>query len=598
METWEDTVNRVIEGNVAKYRGTDALESNEEERLKYFMLNRKALPAGRGLWLSGTEVQKQIGGMGLNNCAFMTMDNINKFAIIQDYLMLGSGVGVSVEHKYVSRLPRVRKGVKIAPKKTNDADFIVPDSREGWNRLTHKVMRSFFETGESFDYSTIVLRSAGAKLSKFGGLASGDVPLINGVQKIVKIFQNREGKHLRPIDVVDIVCAIGEIVVSGNIRRSAIIMIGDAWDKEYLKAKRYDLGGVPTQRSMANFSVVCSDIADLHPLFWETYGEGESFGIVNLETIRRYARTGEEKPDNAQGVNPCAEIALADGEVCNLQEIFLPNLKDQIEFYEAARLMYRWGKRVSLETYHEPLTDRIVQQNRRIGTSITGALQSPLFNPKYLAEAYNVIAVEDAQYSKILGVNESIRFTTVKPSGTLSLLGDVTAGIHPAISRYYIRRMRFASNDPLIPILSEAGHPIEPVIRSDGSLDHNTQVVTFFATVPEGTKVDDENWSLEDQLDTLLTAQSYWSDNAVSVTIYYESEDIPRIKEFLTEHLKDIKTISFLPKRHGFIQPPYEAITQEEYEKGIEGIKEIDFEAISNGELEDMECEGGHCPLK
>lgn len=597
-ETWADTVERVIRGNTEKFIGTDALEDGEIERLRYYMLNRKALPAGRGLWFSGTDSQKDIGGMGLNNCAFLTADSYEKFVIAQDYLMLGSGVGMSVEHKYVSKLPKVKKNVMIFHEKTNDADFIVPDSREGWCKLTSKVLESYFLTGESFTYSTICLRDSGEPIKRFGGKASGSVPLVNFVSKLCSILSNREGLHIRPIDAVDIVCSIGEMVISGNVRRSAIIVIGDCWDKEYLKAKRWDLGLLPSQRAMANFSVVCDDVDDLHPLFWKTYENGEPFGIVNIKAIKKYGRMGEKRLDQAIGVNPCAEICLEDGEVCNLQEIFLPNLDSEEEFLEAARLMFRWGKRVSCESYHNELTDNVVKKNRRIGVSITGCLQSPLFNEKSLNKVYEHIQKEDEKYSSILKVNRSIRTTTIKPSGTLSLLGDVTAGIHPAYSRYYIRRVRFASNDELLPILKSAGHPVEPVIRLDGTLDHNTVVVSFFCESGEKTPVADEDWNTAKQLDILKFAQKYWSDNSVSVTVYYDKSNIKEIKDWLKENLSEIKTISFLANEHGFKQAPIEAITKEEYDKYIKIIKPIKEEDINVGDLESLECSKGACPVK
>lgn len=600
-ETWEQTVDRVIKGNTEPFIGTEALEPDEIAKLRDIMLSRKAMPAGRGLWFSGTQSQKDIGGMGLNNCSFMAMDNWGKFVIAQDYLMLGSGVGLSVEHKYVSKLPKIKNTLEIRHEKSKDADFIVPDSREGWCKLTKKVLQSYFVTGKSFTYSTICLRDAGEPIKRFGGKASGSLPLIDYVTKLTDILNARAGKHIRPIDAVDIVCSIGEMVVSGNVRRSAIIILGDSWDKEYLKAKRWDLGAIPTQRAMANFSVVCDDTADLHPLFWETYAHGEPFGIVNVKNMRKYARIGTLKADNAIGTNPCAEIPLADGEVCNLQEIFLPNLESEEEFKECARLMFRWGKRVSMETYHEPLTDRIVKKNSRIGVGITGCLQSDLYNPFVLDEVYETIQKENTKYSEVLSIAPSIRTTTVKPSGTLSLLGDCTAGIHPAFSRYYIRRVRFASNDALLPVLREAGHPIEPVKRLDGTLDHNTQVVSFFCKTPDGTPCADEDWTLEKQLEVVLGAQRFWSDNSVSVTVYYKKEEIDFIKDWLNNNLKNIKTISFLcHNEHGFEQAPYEAIDEKTYLKYSKKIKDIDFDAISvTDELLDIEnCEGGACPIK
>lgn len=598
-ETWEETINRVIEGNIAKYRNTDLLEPNEEERLRYFMLNRKAMPGGRGLWFSGTEAQNRLGGLGLNNCAAFSMDEIYNLVDVQDYLMLGAGVGASVEHRFVSKLPRVKKGVTITHKGTNDADFIIPDSREGWNRLTARIIKAFFESGKSFNYSTICIRGAGEPIKGFGGVASGPIPLIAFVDKFSAILKEREGKHLRPIDVLDLICSIGEMVVSGNVRRSAIIILGDCWDKEFLKAKRWDLGNIPTQRAMANLSVICDDIDDLHPLFWKTYEDGEPFGIINRSNIQKFGRIGEKKKDNAMGINPCSEIPLESGEVCNLQEIFLANLDSVEEFKEAARLMHRWGKRVSCENYHNELTDKVVKRNRRIGTGITGCLQSKLFSPKILDEVYEVIQKENEDYSKKLNIPESIRTTTVKPSGTLSLLGECTPGIHPSYSKYYIRRVRFSTNDSIVEVLREAGHKIEFVERFDGTLDRNTVVAEFYCESPDGTPCADEDFDTWKQLDILKMVQKYWADNSVSITAYYKRNEIDKIKEWLRDNLSEIKTISFLcHNEHGFKQAPYEAITQEEYEVLSAFIKPIDFEKISAGDLESMECVSGTCPIK
>jgi len=599
FENWEQTVDRVIEGNIAKYRGTSALETNEEERLRYFLLNRKAAPAGRGLWLSGTQTQADMGGLGLTNCAFFSFDEVFKLVDIQDYLMLGAGVGASVEHRFISKLPRVKKDVVITHTLTKDADYIVPDSREGWCQLTAKVLKSYFVTGKSFTYSTICVRGAGEPLKRFGGTASGPMPLIEFVDKLGQIVKSREGRHLRPIDGLDMICATGEMVVAGNIRRSALIILGDCWDKDFLKAKRWDLGTVPSQRGMANLSVVCDDVDDLHPLFWKTYEHGEAFGLVNRTNMQRYGRAGEKKRDTAVGINPCGEISLEDGEVCNLQEIFLPNLDSVDEFKEAGRLMHRWGKRVSAEPYHLDLTDKVVKRNRRIGTGITGCLQSELFTSNVLDKVYNVIAKENVNYSKILGIPESIRTTTVKPSGTTSLVGDCTPGIHPAYSRYYIRRVRFSSEDPLITVLKDAGHKLDYVQKIDGTLDLRTIVAEFYCQTPEGTPCADENFGLDEQLETLRTAQKHWSDNSVSVTIYYKDGDIPKIKEWLRDNLSDLKTISFLKhSEHGFQQAPYEAITEAEYTKYSAKVQPIDFETITGGEMESQECAGGMCPIK
>lgn len=601
-ETWKDTVLRVIEGNIAKYRNTDLLEPSEEERLYYYLYNRKAMPAGRGLWISGTGTQDQLGASGLTNCFTFSSDRWENFLIAMDCSMLGGGVGMTVEHKYTSKLPRVKRGVVITNKETNDADFIVPDSREGWIELLRKILKSFFETGKSFTYSCVLVRASGEPIKGFGGKASGKRPLITFVEKLVAHLKSRGGKMINPIDAADILCMIGELIVSGNVRRSALLIQGDSFDKDFLKAKRWDLGNVPTHRAMANFSVNCSDIDDLHPLFWKTYEHGEPFGLINIPLANKYARIGEEKRDNAITCNPCAEQIMENGGSCNLAELFLPNLENEEEFLEAARLMYRWAKRVTLEGYHDPLMDSVVKKTHRVGVGITGCLMSELFTEKLLNKVYKSIQAEDKKYSKLLEVGESIRLTTVKPSGSVSLLGDVTPGIHPAYSRHYIRRVRFSANDDLIPLLREAGHPIEPVKRFDGSLDHDTLVVDFPCSAPDGVPVADENWDTWKQLEVVKMVGRCWTDSSASVTVYYRKEEIPKIKEWLRDNLSEIKTISFLCHNdHGFDQAPYEAITKEQYNVLVNKIKPLEFENASfveNPHLEDMGCEAGACPIR
>lgn len=915
-ESFSQAVERTLGGNL---RGHN-VPYDEINRLRYFMMERKAGPAGRGYWFSGTDAHQRIGGVALSNCWFVTSQDWMSFVVAQDLLMLGGGVGMSVEHKYTSKLPKVKKNVKIVHRASKDTDFIVPDSREGWCELTRRILESFFVTGKSFSYSTVCVRGYGERIGGFGGVASGPLPLISFADKMTELLQKREGKYIRPIDAADMICAIGEMVVAGNVRRSAILIMGDAWDKDYLRAKRWDLGPIPTQRSRANYSIACEDIEDVHPLFWKTYEQGEAFGIVNVSNIQKYGRMGELKKDAAIGVNPCVpagtriltrkgyipidelvgqsvevwngfkfsrvipqitgenqplvtvhlssgqsltctpvhnwvvqddcrsesrlikteeleigtklakfsmpvmesgvnnenaysqgfysgdgsygtsaktiwlygdkkklapylsgnlgnynsqqdktsfrlnftpfdkefvpfewnlksrlmwlaglldadgtelkeggsqiasvnrqflldvqlmlttlgvnskvtfnkpagETLLPDGrgsyilyktqelyriligsvqiqelkqlgmqcqrlkfqktpqrdatrfvvvteiedagtadkvycfkepevglgtfegivtgqcgeatlepyEPCNLQEIALPNLNDEKEFIEAARLMHRWGKRVTVENYHHPEIEEVIKRNRRIGTGITGCLQSNLFNPETLDRAYQAIQEENLSYSKELGIGPSIRTTLVKPSGTMSKVLDVPGeGIHPGFSRYMIQRIRFSSNDKLIPLLREAGHHIEPEIKFDGTSDHGTQVVDFYIKTPDNLPIADENWDTWKQLDVLKMAQKHWADQAVSVTVYYRREEIPQVKAWLADNLKYIKTISFLcHNEHGFKQAPKEAITQEQYDKMSSKIKPIDVDKIvGDAELDNLECAGGACPVK
>lgn len=597
LETWDKTVERAITGNV---RGHNVPETEVKELIR-LANERKAGPAGRGYWFSGTDAHTKIGGVALNNCWFLTADNWEHYVIAQDLLMLGGGVGFSVEHKFTSKLPKVKKDVVVTHKPTNDADFIVPDSREGWCELTRRILESYFVTGKSFAYSTNCLRGYGELIRGFGGIASGPLPLVKFVEIISAILDSRSGKHMRPIDAADILTATGQMVVAGNVRRSAIIIIGDAFDKEYLKAKRWDLGDIPTHRACANYSVIAEDIDDFHPLFWKTYENGEPFGIVNRKNMQKYGRMGELKKDTAIGVNPCAEATLDNGEPCNLLEQALCNMEDEKEFIKSSRLMLRYGKRVTLEHYHHKICDEVVKENRRVGIGITGCLASPLFTPEILDHAYDAIQAEDEKYSKELGVPRSIRTTVIKPSGTMSKVLDCMGyeGIHTPWSRYSIQRIRFAANDALVPKLQEAGHHIEPVVLFDGTFDRQTLVADFYMKAPEGYPVSDEDFDTWKQLDAVLMAQKHWADQSVSVTVYYKKEEIPKVKEWLANNFDKIKTISFLlHSEHGFKQAPKEKITKEQYEELSSKVKPVDIDDIGSGDLDSQECAGGACPVK
>jgi len=599
LETWSEIVERVISGNV---RGFDVSEQ-EISRLRYFLTEMKASPGGRGLWMSGTKHQEKLGSAALVNCWGFSCDDWMNYIIASDLLMLGGGVGLTVEEKYVSQLPRLKKDVVITHRLAKDTDYIVPDTREGWAKLLHKVLEAWFVTGKGFSYSTICVRGPGEPIKGFGGISSGPRPLVRMVEKLCALFISRQGKKLRPIDAADVMCCIAEMVVSGNVRRSALLIQGDADDREFLKAKRWDLGTIPSHRSKANFSVVASDVDhDLRPLFWETYKQGEPFGIINLPNIRKYGRIGEEKKDGAVIVNPCGEASLESGESCNIQDINLANITDKEEFAEAARLMHRWGKRVSCGKFHWEKIQEIATKNHRIGTGITGCLQRPdLFNPKVLDYVYDQIQQENVSYSKELGIDPSVKTTVIKPSGTLSKVFDSPCeGIHPAYSRYFIQRIRLATNDSLIPKLREAGHRIEPEQRIDGTPDPDTLVVDFYVKTPEGVPCADEGFDTWKQLEAVKMAQKHWADQSISVTVYYKDGDVPKIQDWLRNNLSEIKTVSFLRHSdHGFNQAPKEKITKEQYEKLSSKLKPADIGEVKEvGDIDGIECEGGVCPIR
>jgi hypothetical protein len=298
----------------------------------------------------------------------------------------------------------------------------------------------------------------------------------------------------------------------------------------------------------------------------------------------------------------CGEIPLQNGEPCNIADLQLHNLTDMKEAATAARIMFRYMKRITLRPFPNPISQKAVSDNGRVGLGLTGCLVSPLFTKNNLNDLYKVVDKENHDYSRILNVQPSIRTTTIKPAGTGSKVADSMCyeGIHPAYSRHYIQRIRIASNDPLVPLLKAAGHVVAPVERFDGTLDHSTSVVDFYQKAPVGFPVADEDWDTWKQLDVLKMAQRYWSDNSVSVSVYYKRDEVEKIKEWLQNNLHEIKSVSFLcHSDHGFVQAPWEAISAYEYDRLSSRIKPLDTDAVlGDTVVEGSECVGGVCPVR
>lgn len=603
-EEWKDTVERVVTS--ARSQLNCGFTEAEEDRLRRYILGLKGTVAGRFLWQLGTETVNKHGLASLQNCAFTTIDSpIRPFTWAFDMLMLGSGVGVNLQREYVYKLPPVRENFSAPTRDdTASADFIVPDTREGWVKLLEYTLRAAFKDGDkpSFSFSTQLIRGKGTPIKGFGGVASGPEELVVGIREIGNVLEGRKGKQLRPIDCLDIINIIGSVVVAGNVRRSAIIAIGDHDDIQYLRAKRWDLGNIPNWRAMSNNSVICNDFSLLPEEFWEGYkGNGEPYGLINIRNSRRMGRTGETKykDPRVRGYNPCAEQSLEDFETCCLAEVFLPNIESKEELIDVVKLLYRINKHSLRLPSHHPETEAIVHQNMRMGIGITGYLQATEEQQSWLSDTYVELRKFDKMYSELKGWPISIKLTTFKPSGTLSLLPGVTPGIHPGYAHYMIRRIRVASNSPLVDLCRRHGYKVEPMLQFDGTADHTTMVVEFPFSYPEHTPLA-ENVTAIQQLEYVKRAQREWSDNAVSCTIYYRKEELEGIKHYLaTNYADNFKSLSFLlHSEHGFAQAPYEAISKEEWERMM-ATSQIITTTESNIEFEaDDECATGVCPIK
>jgi len=600
-EEWEQTVDRVIDA--CRDQLDVGFTQFEEADLKRIMMELKGTVAGRFLWQLGTETVDRLGLPSLQNCAFVVVDDpIRPFTWAFEMLMLGSGVGFNIQRENVYQLPKVKARVKVERTDANDADFIVPDSREGWVELLRRVLEASFVTGDDFTYAAHLIRSKGSPIKGFGGTASGPDDLVWGMGEINTILNKRSGQRLRPVDCLDIMNIIGKIVVAGNVRRSAQIALGDCDDIEYLRAKRWDLGGVPNWRAMSNNSVICSDISQLPDEFWEGYrGNGEPYGLINLDASRKMGRTFEtEYPDpDVQGFNPCAEQSLANFETCCLAEIYLPNIQDYHELLKVARFLYRINKHSLAIKCAIKETEDIVHKNMRMGIGVTGYLQATDEQRSWLDGCYEYLRNYDKEYSRLAGYPTSVKLTTVKPSGTLSLLAGVTPGAHPGYSEFYIRRIRMAADSDLASTARKHGYPVEYVLNFDGSEDKSTVVVSFPCKFPSNTTFAGDMTAI-DQLEVIKRLQAEWSDNAVSVTIYYRLEELDEIKEWLRLNYKNVKSVSFLlHSDHGFKQAPMEEIDEATYIEMSSRVTPIrSLEQLEMDEVEIMDCDTGACPVR
>ena len=614
-EEWNETVERCING--AQKIGAQ-YTPEEAERIYDYVFNLKCNFAGRMLWQLGTSTVDRFGANSLLNCWATAMREPKAFLFLFENLMLGGGVGYSIRREDVHELPKIKKSVTVIHEATKDADYIVPDKREGWVNLLSKVLDAFYVTGKSFSYSTILIRGYGEPIKGFGGKASGPQILIDGIDKITKIFQAREGKKLRSIDVLDICNIIGSVVVAGNVRRSAEIALGDPDDILYLRAKNWGSGNVPNWRAMSNNTIYADSYDHVLEEIWKNgyeinkdsgYANGEPYGFFNLPLSQKFGRIKDgpisqnllypTDVDNCEMTNPCAEISLSNYECCNLAELYLNNITSKEELIDCAQLLYKTQKAIaSLPFIHEE-TNRIVHKNMRLGLGVTGVCQS-LDKLDWLDDCYIALRKFDKEWSAKRGWSESIKLTTIKPSGTLSLLGGATPGVHPAFSEYYMRTVRMSSSDALVQICKDMGYHVEFLINFDGTENRDTVVVYFPCKTPEGSILT-KDMDVIKQLDMVKKLQTIWSDNAVSVTAYYKPEELDALKIWLKDNYEhNVKSVSFLLfKDHGFKQAPYQEIDEATYLAASAKVKPLTSISTGNTEMLDMaECAGGACPIR
>jgi len=426
----------------------------------------------------------------------------------------------------------------------------------------------------------------------------------------VKIIATKEGCIVETYDIE--VEGAHEFFCNGYLtHNSAELAIGDPDDINYINAKRWDKGNIPNERDMSNNSLYIDKYEDILPQVWEGYvGNGEGYGFINIPLTQRFGRMKDgpmykselypTRYDNAQGFNPCGEIGLADGEACNLCELYLNNIETKEQLIECAKLLYKTQKAVWTLPFFYEKTQKIAVKNRRIGLGVTGVCQS-LDKIEWLDDCYLALRAFDKEWSEKRGWKQSIKLTTVKPSGTLSLLAGATPGVHPAYARHYIRRVRLSFNDNLVDVCKGLGYDTEFAMNLDGTVRHDTVIVSFPIKVDEETIIAEDMTAIS-QLELVKKMQSEWSDNSVSVSVYYKKEEIKEIQEWLEENYEgSLKSVSFLlHSDHGFMQAPYEKISEEKYNELMKSVKPmLSVEGDTTGDLiQGIECEGGACPVR
>ena len=623
-ETWVDVCERVINGMYSLQKDhcktnrlpwNDAKAQASAKEAFDRMFNLKWTPPGRGLWVMGTAiVNEQKNSAALQNCAFVSTDSMNKnnpakpFAFLMEASMLGVGVGFDDRG--------ADKDFVIYDPQPDTDPIIIPDTREGWVESVALLINSYLKPDQKspvFEYSQI--RPAGTPIKTFGGTAAGHEPLERLHNYIRKLFKGRAGEKLTRRDIADIGNLIGVCVVSGNVRRSAELLIGRLDDKDFLNLKNAEV--YPERNSydpaspgwawMSNNSVEATVGADLEHIVDSIANNGEP-GVVWMDMSRKYGRL-IDAPNNKDwrvaGYNPCAEQSLESYEMCTLVETYL-NRHDSIEDYRRTlKFAYLYAKTVTLLPTHWEETNAIMQRNRRIGTSMSGVANFadrkglPALRD-WMDKGYETIQTYDKGYSEWLGIRESIKTTTIKPSGTVSILAGESPGVHwtPG-GEYFLRAIRFSNEDPMLPLFRMANYRVEPASESP-----NTTSVVFFP-IKSLAKRSEKDVSIYEKVSLASTAQRHWSDNSVSVTVSFNAEtekaDVGTVLHMFDGQLK---TVSFLPMGNAvYPQMPYTQITEKEYEEdGVMKLFPIDLKGVYEGMAADavgeMYCTTDACEIK
>lgn len=605
-ETWIETVSRFMD--YMKEEMGNKLSEKDYSRIHEAILNQRVIPSMRLLWSAGPAARKT--HVAAYNCSYIAITDLRDFAEIMYVAMCGTGVGFSVENKFINQLPLIQpQSGEVLP------THVVEDSKEGWADAFHLALKTWFSGNDiSFDYSKI--RPKGARLHTMGGRASGPAPLIDLMNFSREIIMKKQGQKLSSLEVHDIACKVGEIVIMGGVRRSAMISLSDLGDESLRHSKDGQFWNQAPHRIMANNSAVY-EVKPTSQEFLKEWnalvssGSGER-GIFNRGCLtnqlpqRRIDAFDAGNPSD-WGTNPCGEITLRSKQFCNLTSIVVrkeDTLETMLENVELASILGTYQASLTNFPYLSKEWRENCEKEALLGVSLTGYFDNELVRNIGVLDQLRLKAIEvNKEYAKKIGINQSTCVTCIKPSGNSSQLLDTASGMHPRYSQYYIRRVRVSSTDPIYKMMKDQGIPCKPEV---GQSEDNatTWVLEFPVKAPENAIVKDDVSALE-LLEEWKKLKVHFTEHNPSVTIYVGDSEWIEVANWIYDNWEIVGGLSFLPRSDFVYQlAPYEEITREAYEEMTKDIKEIDFSELVTYEFEDetqgskeLACAGGSCEI-
>ena len=610
-ETWGETVDRYFTFMLDQLFIKHAYEPDAKtiEELRNAVFNRNVMPSMRSVMTAGVALEREnVSGY---NCAFLPVDSPRSFDEAMYILMCGTGVGFSIEYKYINKLPSLPETLE-----KSNTTVIVGDSKEGWAKAYRELL-SLLWAGQIPQIDISKVRPAGARLKTMGGRSSGPQPLVNLFDFTIQIFKGSLGRQLKPIECHDLMCKIGEVVVVGGVRRSAMISLSNINDIEMAAAKSGNWWESNSQRALSNNSVAYSRKPDMAQFIseWKSLYDSKSGerGIYNVAAAQKQAaKYGRRSPDIHYGTNPCSEIILRPYQFCNLSEVVLreyDTVEDVTNKVRLASILGTWQSTLTDFKYIRKIWKDNTEEERLLGVSLTGQFGNKFFSGQEGLDKLGAVLSNLRQWAVDINIEEAAKIgipasaavTCVKPSGTVSQLVGVSSGMHTYHSEFYIRTVRGDQKDPITQFLKDTGIPSEDDVMKP--LD--TTVFSFPVKSPKNAITRNDLTAIQ-HLELWLTYQRDWCEHKPSITVSVDEDEWMDVGAWVYKHFDEVSGISFLPKsNHTYVQAPYQEITKEQYEEMVAKMPtKIDWTALSLYELEDsttgtqaFACVSGECDI-